>query len=107
MEVEYLRLFKKFKMGSTVWSPLAGGILTGKYIDIIPNDSRIISNPELLMFYGKKYFDNGIKENIDEKLKKLKSFCEKINIPLATMMLVWVISYKYVSSAIIGVSNIG
>lgn len=32
MEKEYLRLFKHFGMGTTIWSPLASGILTGKYL---------------------------------------------------------------------------
>lgn len=40
MEVEYDRLFDLYGMGTTVWSPLAGGILTGKYNDKIPEKSR-------------------------------------------------------------------
>lgn len=40
MEVDYARLFKDNKLGTTVWSPLASGILTGKYNDGIPEGSR-------------------------------------------------------------------
>lgn len=40
-EVEFGTLFDKFKMGSTIWSPLHGGLLTGKYSNGIPEDSRI------------------------------------------------------------------
>ena len=45
MEKDYRRLFSENGMGSTVWSPLAGGILSGKYNDgIIPEGSRYDSN---------------------------------------------------------------
>lgn len=40
-EKDYGRLFDIYKHGSTVWSPLLGGILTGKYNDGIPKDSRL------------------------------------------------------------------
>lgn len=40
-EKEYASLFTDFGMGTTVWSPLAGGILTGKYNDGIPPNSRL------------------------------------------------------------------
>jgi aryl-alcohol dehydrogenase-like predicted oxidoreductase len=36
MEVEYRKLFKQNLLGTTVWSPLASGILTGKYNDGVP-----------------------------------------------------------------------
>ncbi len=39
-EEEYSIIFDNYNYGSTIWSPLAGGILTGKYNDCIPNDSR-------------------------------------------------------------------
>ncbi len=41
MEAEYSRLFDVYGYGTTVWSPLAGGVLTGKYNDGIPKDSRL------------------------------------------------------------------
>lgn len=41
MEVEFRGLFTEFKMGSTIWSPLAGGILTGKYNDGINPGTRL------------------------------------------------------------------
>jgi aryl-alcohol dehydrogenase-like predicted oxidoreductase len=40
MEVEYETLFDRHKYGITAWSPLAGGFLTGKYLDKIPEGSR-------------------------------------------------------------------
>ncbi|HET9819097.1 MAG TPA: aldo/keto reductase [Rhodanobacteraceae bacterium] len=41
VEVEYAPLFDEFGMGTTIWSPLASGVLTGKYVDGIPGDSRL------------------------------------------------------------------
>lgn len=41
MEVDYSRLFDLYGYGTTVWSPLLGGILSGRYNDGIPEDSRL------------------------------------------------------------------
>lgn len=41
VEVDYARLFDLYGYGTTVWSPLSGGLLTGRYNDGIPEDSRI------------------------------------------------------------------
>lgn len=43
MEVDYARLFDFYNYGTTVWSPLAFGLLTGKYNDGIPKDSRVFN----------------------------------------------------------------
>ena len=40
VEVEYQRLYTEIGLGTTIWSPLASGLLTGKYNDGIPEDSR-------------------------------------------------------------------
>jgi aryl-alcohol dehydrogenase-like predicted oxidoreductase len=40
-EVEYARLYDVIGLGTTIWSPLASGVLTGKYRDGIPEDSRM------------------------------------------------------------------
>ena len=48
MEVKYRRLFEKGQLGTTVWSPLASGILTGKYNNGIPEGSRFDKNQDLI-----------------------------------------------------------
>ena len=40
MEKEYIEIFETEKMGTTIWSPLASGLLTGKYIKSMPTDTR-------------------------------------------------------------------
>lgn len=41
VEVELSEIFDNYKLGTTIWSPLAGGVLTGKYNKDIPEDSRL------------------------------------------------------------------
>ena len=55
IEVKYRRLFEAGKLGTTVWSPLASGILTGKYNDGIPEESRFDKNKDLAFIFN-RYF---------------------------------------------------
>jgi voltage-dependent potassium channel beta subunit len=75
MEVDYRDLFKKYKMGTTIWSPLESGILTGKYINETPSDSRANLKNDNASFSFSVYMKN--KAEYDEKLKKLKDIAEK------------------------------
>ena len=70
MEVKYKRLFEAGKLGSTVWSPLASGILTGKYNNGIPEGSRFDKNPDLAHIF-KRYFGEDKKEKTVSNLNKL------------------------------------
>jgi len=56
MEVDFETLFDKHKYGTTVWSPLAGGFLTGKYLDGIPAGSRLDNPKWLSADLMKKFF---------------------------------------------------
>lgn len=87
-------------IGSIVFSPLAQGLLTNKYIDGIPENSRA----------GKAgtYLDAGrITEEIRDKIKKLNSIAERRNQTLAQMAIAWVLRKKSVTSALIGASSVG
>lgn len=61
MEFSYRHLFESGKLGTTVWSPLASGFLTGKYNNGIPADSRLGKNPDLKRFLD-KYMNETNKE---------------------------------------------
>jgi aryl-alcohol dehydrogenase-like predicted oxidoreductase len=67
-EVEYSPLYDQFEYGTTIWSPLASGLLTGKYNDGIPDDSRFANN--------KNFFEGTIKslqsEEGQSKIKKVR-----------------------------------
>jgi aryl-alcohol dehydrogenase-like predicted oxidoreductase len=53
-------LFKDGKLGTTTWSPLASGVLTGKYNNGIPPGSRFDTNPSLMRVWN-KYLNDKVK----------------------------------------------
>ena len=101
IEREYANLFKDFKLGITVWSPLFSGALTGKYLDSIPEDSRYKKRSELNGYGLDFYFKN--KKDIDEKLRKLKDLAKnKLNCTLAQLSIAWIIANPDISTVILG-----
>ncbi len=68
---EYSDLFKLHGLGTTIWSPLKGGILTGKYLNEIPEGTRVAK-----MDFMKKLYEEQ-KDDINPKLLKLKEIAEK------------------------------
>ncbi len=99
-EVEYAKLYKDYKMGTTIWSPLASGILTGKYNDGIPENSRLSMKNYDWLF--KRYE----KTNAFEKAKALTKIANELGIPLAQIALAWCLKNPNVSTVITGASNI-
>ena len=107
MENEYRDLFRRYKMGTTIFSPLRCGILTGKYLDSTPDDSRANSKNEAIknMMKGFDYFKN--KEFFDKKIKELKNLAEtKLNCTLAQLAIAWTIANPDVSTCIIGATKV-
>ena len=101
IEREYANLFKDFKLGITVWSPLFSGALTGKYLDSIPEDSRYKKHNELNGYGLDYYFKN--KKEIDEKLKKLRDLAKnKLNCSLAQLSIAWILANPDISTIILG-----
>ncbi|KAH7123907.1 voltage-gated potassium channel subunit beta-1 channel subunit beta-1 [Dendryphion nanum] len=103
-EKEYAPLYEKFQYGTTIWSPLASGILTGKYDNGIPEDSRFATNP--------KFFENSIKELQSEegkakleKVRKLGKVAEKIGATTAQLALAWAAKNPNVSTVILGATK--
>ena len=97
---DYRDLFRFRKYGITAWSPLEGGILTGKYFDSqIPSGSRMENKN--LGFMSKMWEKN--KDDWEPKLKKLQSFAkEKLDCSLTQLSIAWVIKNEDVSTAIMG-----
>ncbi len=98
-EVEYAKLFKDYKMGTTIWSPLASGILTGKYNNGIPENSRLSMKNYDWLF--KRYE----KSNAFEKAKSLTKIADELEVPLAQVALAWCLKNPNVSTVITGASN--
>ncbi len=78
-ESEYSSLFEKFGYGTTVWSPLASGFLTGRYNDAeIPDDSRYIKDPTLKDYKMNQFFSPQKKEKTCETLRSLGALASEL-----------------------------
>jgi len=99
MDKEYLDIFRTVGMGTTIWSPLASGLLSGKYNDGIPKKSRFA----LQGFDWLK--DRWMLEDNIKKAKKLSDLANKLNITTAAMSIAWCIKNPNVSTAILGATK--
>ena len=104
-EVEYAPLFDQFKYGTTIWSPLASGLLTGKYNDGIPQDSRFATNPTFFKDTIESLQSEEGKAKI-EKVRKLAKIAEKLGGNVSQLALAWVAKNPNVSTIIIGATKV-
>jgi aryl-alcohol dehydrogenase-like predicted oxidoreductase len=99
MEQDYLPVFKNVGLGTTIWSPLASGFLTGKYLEGIPADSR-------LAIQGFDWLkERWLQEEKIKKVKKLVVLAEKLEVSLASLAIAWCIKNPNVSTAILGATK--
>jgi voltage-dependent potassium channel beta subunit len=99
VEQEYARLFAETGYGATVFSPLASGLLSGKYRDGVPDDSR-----GALAGYGwlaKRLTD----ERSLAKVERLRPIADELGCPMAQLALAWCLTNPNVSSVITGASR--
>ncbi len=100
VEEEYARLYEDIGLGTTIWSPLASGLLTGKYQNGIPAGSRatlpgyewlatMLSDPDQLA-----------------KVAKIKVVADEIGVSLTHLALAWCVKNPHVSTVITGASNV-
>jgi len=102
VEVEYARLYDSIGLGTTIFSPLAAGLLTGKYLSGIPENSRLsIENMGFLRERWERYQANGI----EPVLGTLESIAQKIGANLAQLAIAWCLKNPNVSSVILGASK--
>ena len=99
VEKEYARLYADIGLGTTTWSPLASGLLTGKYNDGIPPDSRGTIK-------GYEWLQERLTEpsNI-AKVKRLAPIAAELSCTLAQMSLAWCLKNPHVSTVITGASR--
>jgi len=99
MEMDYLPVFQNVGLGTTIWSPLAAGFLTGKYNEGIPEDSRLsITGFEWLK-------DRWLQDEKLKKVKKLTELAKKLNVSLAALAIAWTIKNPNVTTAILGATK--
>jgi voltage-dependent potassium channel beta subunit len=99
LENEFLMVFKTVGMGTTIWSPLANGLLSGKYNNGIPDDSRFaLSGFDWLK-------DRWMKDSFVEKAKQLGDLAQSLDITMAQMSIAWCIRNPNVTTAILGATR--
>src|SRR5687767_7494673 len=100
VETEYARLYEDIGLGTTIWSPLASGMLTGKYLDGIPDDSRAA-----LKGYEWLHDSMTSKDALD-KVRKLKEVADELGCSVGQLALAWCASNPNVSTVILGASRL-
>jgi voltage-dependent potassium channel beta subunit len=102
VESDYLPLYSLFGLGTTIWSPLASGLLTGKYNNGIPTDSRAnLAGYEWL----KSRFESESGRQSIEKARALSELASEAQMSLTHMALLWCLRNPYVSTVILGASR--
>jgi voltage-dependent potassium channel beta subunit len=102
-EVEYARLYKEIGLGTTTWSPLASGLLTGKYNEGIPEDSR--ANLEGYDWLKRRFTDERTKRQI-EAIRKLAKVASDLGTNMPRLAIAWCLKNPNVSSVITGASRV-
>ena len=99
LENEYLEIFKNVGLGTTIFSPLASGLLSGKYNEGIPEGSRL-SIPGFEWLRDRTIADARIK-----KVKTLQELANNLNTSVSALAIAWCIKNPNVSTAILGASR--
>ncbi|MFN8310641.1 MAG: aldo/keto reductase [Chitinophagales bacterium] len=101
VERDYLPLYKTFGLGTTIWSPLASGLLTGKYTNEIPADSRL--NLQNMLWLKDRAMGETEKH---DKVRQLDALAKEMGLPLLHMALCWCLKNPNVSTVILGASKV-
>lgn len=103
VERDYLPIYDTFGLGTTIWSPLASGLLTGKYNNGMPNDSRAnLPGYEWL----RDIMMGDVGRARIEKIKELARIADGAGMPIHHMALLWCLQNPHVSTVILGASKI-
>ena len=98
-EVEYAPLYAEFGMGTTIFSPLASGLLTGKYNDGIPSDSRLAQD-------GYEWLQRNLRGNRIEKLRAYSALAAELGVAPGTLAIAWCLRNPHVSTVMLGASKL-
>ena len=102
VEDEYAPLYAAYGMGTTIWSPLASGLLSGKYNDGIPADSRL-AQP------GYEWLREDVLGHGDERLGKVRALqpiAAELGTPLTQLAIAWCLLNPHVSTVMLGSSRL-
>jgi aryl-alcohol dehydrogenase-like predicted oxidoreductase len=104
VEAEFAPLYEDIGLGTTIWSPLASGLLTGKYNDGIPEGSRL--DLEKYSWLRKKLLESEKGKEKLRKVEKLAKVSDGIGVPMPQLALIWCLKNPNVSTVITGASNV-
>lgn len=99
VEVEYAPLFAEFGMGTTTFSPLASGLLTGKYNDDIPVDSRLAQE-------AYAWLQRGLNDSRIARLRRFTSAAQALGVAPSTLAIAWCLRNPNVSTVMMGASKV-
>jgi len=100
MEVDFAPIFKNIGMGTTIWSPLNSGILTGKYNNGIPKNSRFATA-------GLEWLrDREVQADKIKKVEQLEKIANKLDCKMSQLALAWCLRNPNVSTVILGATNL-
>jgi len=103
VEAEFRPLYENYGMGTTIWSPLASGLLTGKYNDGIPDDSRLaLPGYEWLRDIWSS--EDGLHKMA--KIRALGALAGELEISLTHLSVAWCLKNPNVSTVILGASKL-
>ncbi len=102
VEVEYAPLYRELGLGTTIWSPLASGLLTGKYNDGVPPGSRM-DTPGYEWL--KRMLTEGDGPAQIAKAKKLAVIARELGVPLSQLALAWCLKNPNVSTVMLGATK--
>lgn len=99
VEVEYSQIYKTVGLGTTIWSPLASGYLTGKYLNQSPANARL--NREELGWLSERL----LQETHAEKVKNLMALASDLGVSMPQLGVAWCLKNPDVSTVILGASK--
>jgi voltage-dependent potassium channel beta subunit len=101
IEEELIPVSEQLGIGQIVWSPIAQGVLTGKYKpgDTPPEGSRA-TNPE-----DKAFMERFMRDDVLERVQRLAPIADELGLSMAQLAIAWVLRQQNVSSAIVGASR--
>lgn len=100
LEGDYVRFYKEYGYGTTIWSPLASGLLTGKYNNGIPKDTRG-------SLKGYEWLQERLKDETKlAKVKALEPIAKDLGCTLSQLALAWCLKNPFVSTVITGASRV-
>ena len=104
VEADYLPVYDTYGLGTTIWSPLASGVLTGKYNKGVPADSRM--NLAGYEWLKAEWATDAGKAKLAQ-VAQLATLADKAGMPIHHMALLWCLANRRVSTVILGASHVG